>query len=69
MSEHKVVSNKRNSACGVFKFCRKSPCCTLAAGESGREGVEAAEGGAETVVRSQNTTNAKVAGTGGSGRE
>lgn len=35
--------------------------------ERGR--VEAEEGGAESVVQSQNTTDAKVAGTEGGGRE
>lgn len=37
--------------------------------EKERERVEAEEGGAESVVQSQNTTDAKVAGTEGGGRE
>lgn len=44
--------------CGVFfNFGHKSPCCVKTAGRA-----EAEEGGAEAVVQSQTTADAKVAG-------
>ena len=58
-----MVLNNRSTLCGVFKFSHKSPCCVLAARtEKGGGRAEAEEGRAESVVQSQNTTDAKVAG-------
>lgn len=48
--------------CGVFKFSYKSPCWLKGEERKKREKADAEEGGTETVVQSQNTTGAKVAG-------
>lgn len=56
------VENKRASLCDIFKFSHKSPMLRVGCRERKRGRAESEEGGDETVVPSQNMTDAKVAG-------